>query len=52
MCHQCQCGRCGHTLGDRIDPSPFRFTDIPVRQWVIGTFMTLAVALAILARMT
>lgn len=48
MCDQC---RCEHCPVQPAQSPPFRFTDIPVRQWVVGTFMTLAVAVAILVRM-
>ncbi|WP_434593357.1 hypothetical protein [Streptomyces sp. A5-4] len=35
-----------------IEPEPFRFTDIPLGQWIVGTLMILVVVIGIAYRMS
>ncbi|MEU6928993.1 hypothetical protein AB0A05_07495 [Streptomyces sp. NPDC046374] len=46
----CCCARA--TAAQAEEPEPFRFTDIPPGQWIVGSLMILAIVIGIAVRMS
>lgn len=46
-----QCCCCARATAAQT-PEPFRFTDIPLGQWVVGSLMILAILVGIAFRMS
>ncbi|MET9321948.1 hypothetical protein ABZX75_17400 [Streptomyces sp. NPDC003038] len=48
-----QCCCCARATAVQVpEPEPFRFTDIPLGQWVVGSLMILAILVGIAFRMS
>jgi hypothetical protein len=48
---QCCCCAAARTV-EPPEPEPFRFTDIPLGQWVVGGIMTLVVVIGLAVKFT
>lgn len=48
QCHHC----CTHAAPEPPPREPFRFTDTPLSQWIVGGIITLAVVVALVIRST